>query len=206
MFRSFRLGAGLALAACLGAPAAGAGEGSDAPAPLELTPAQQTQVRQLAEQALQAKGLLQGKVFFTGLEVFVDSASPKPARHALVQHYRYDGDLTLQTSIDLDRQRVTKVEAMPHSPTSLAPEELERAERLARGHAEVKRALARAKGAVEVDALLIFTSVANAPTYNHRVVHLFFRQGRDYLLYGPIAEVDLTTETVRVDRSDTGHK
>jgi hypothetical protein len=203
MIRAALLGAVLSLAVGL-IPVRAAG-GPETADPLELSPTEQAQVRQVAEEALKAKGLLQGKVFFTGLEVLLDGAAPTPGRRVLVQHYRYDGDLTLLTSIDLARKEVLQVEAVPHSPTSLAPEELERAERLARAHPEVKRALARHKGPTEVDALLIFTSVRDAPTYNHRVVHLFFREGRTYLLYAPIVEVDLTTETVRALRAGKGH-
>jgi hypothetical protein len=47
--------------------------------------------------------------------------------------------------------------------------------------------------------------VPQAPTYHHRVVRLFFRQGRTYLLYAPLVEVDLTTETVRLERTDKAH-
>src|SRR5207244_9175991 len=101
-----------------------------------------------------------------------------------------------------------KVQAMPHMPTSLAPEELAAAEKLARANPEVAKILARANEAdkLEVDALVHYTIKASAPTYQHRVVRLFFRQGRTYLLYGPLVEVDLTTETVRVQARDDMHK
>jgi hypothetical protein len=184
------------------APARACG-GAEPADPLELTAAERTLVRDLSEQALKERGLLKGKVYLTRVEVFAGSAAP--ARHALVQHYCYDGDRTVLTAVSLEDKKVTGVEVLPHFPTPLTSEELEHAEKLARAHPVVKRALARQKGEVEVDALLTFTSVPDAPTYNHRVVRLFFRQGRTYLLYGPAVEVDLTTETVRAERTDKAH-
>jgi hypothetical protein len=103
---------------------------------------------------------------------------------------------------------VLKVEAFPHMPTSLAPEELAVAEKLARAHPTVIKALAREPDSdkIEVDALVHYTTDEKAETYHHRVVRLFFRQGRTYLLYGPVVEVDLTTETVRVEAREEAHK
>ena len=69
----------------------------------------------------------------------------------------------------------------------------------------MRKALARYSAPLEVDALVVHTVVSDAPTYHHRVVRLTFRQGREYLLYGPVVDVDLTTGTVRVERRDTTH-
>jgi hypothetical protein len=172
---------------------------------LELTTAEQATVRELAEQALKAKGLVKGKVYLTRIEVFRDTSAKTNQRNALVTHYHYDGDLAILTSINLGRKQVTKVETIPHLPTSLAPEELAAAEKCARADPEVRKALARYPAPLEVDALVVHTVVPNAPTFHHRVVRLTFRQGREYLLYGPVVDVDLTTGTVRVERRDTTH-
>jgi hypothetical protein len=164
----------------------------------DLTNVERTLVRTLSEQALQGKGLFKGKVFLTSAEVFVDNSRGRPVRFVLVQHYGYDGDVTLQTSINLDRKEVLGVEALPHCPTPLSPEELAEAEKLARANPVVKRALARQKGPVEVDAQMYFPA-PDQPTYQHRMVRLLFRQGRRYLLNCPAADVDLTAGTVRAD-------
>ncbi len=176
-----------------------------AQAPAELTAAERTAARALAEQALKARDLLRGKVYLTRIEVFPDSRGAK--RHAIVTHYRYDGDLGIRTAIDLDRKEVTAVETIPHLPTSLAPEEVAEADRLARADPVVARALARyaGMGKIEVDAVIVSTVIPDDPRFHHRTVRLAFRRGREYLLYAPFVEVDLTTGTVRADRIATGH-
>jgi hypothetical protein len=179
---------------------------SSADEPTALSAAEQAELRQLTETALRKRGLLKGKVYLTRMELFLDATGKTTFRNALVQHYCYEGDLTFVTAVNLDRKRVLDIETRPHFPTSLAPEELKRAEELARANPQVKRALAREKEPVGVDALVIYTTVPEAPTYHHRVVRLAFRRGRTYLLYAPLADVDLTAETVRVERSDKAHK
>jgi hypothetical protein len=172
---------------------------------LEMTAAERALVRDLAERALKERDLFKGKVYLSRIEMFRDTADKTAERKALVTHYRYDGDQALFTSVNLSRKQVTGVEVLPHFPTSLAAEELAEAEKLARGNAEVKRALGRHFPTAEVDALLTYTSDAKSPAYNHRVVRLFFREGRTYLLYGPGVDVDLTTGRVRVERTDKAH-
>jgi hypothetical protein len=173
--------------------------------PEELTAGERDSVRKLAEAALKGRGLLKGKVYLTGVEVFHDSVRGK--RHAVATHYRYDGDLGILTHIDLGSRKVVEVEEIPHLPTSLAPEELVEAEKLARADKVVARALARyAKGPkIEVDAQMAITAVPSDPNYQHRVVRLAFRRGREYLLYVPQVDVDLTTQTVRVMPLGKGH-
>jgi hypothetical protein len=192
-------------AAWLLAPAALAAD-ERGPALLELTDKERSIVVGLAESALRERGLLKGKVYLTRVEVFRDTADRESERNALVTHYRYDGDVTVFTSVNLGRRRVTSVQSEAHFPASLAPEELAEAEKLARAHPEVKRALAKYGPGVEVDALLTYTADPKSPNYNHRVVRLFFRRGRDYLLYGPGVDVDLTAGTVRAERVDRAHE
>lgn len=176
------------------------------PHDLVLTPAEKQFTLALAEKAIKDSGLEKAKLVFTGGEVFRNRRAGAIERMALLSHYRYDGDLTILTSIHLDRREVVKVEAVPHLPTSLAPEELRLAEKLARSHPDVLKALVREKEPLEVDALMHYTADAKAPTYQHRVVRLFFRHGRTYVVYGPVVEVDLTTETVRVEERAAPHK
>jgi ribosomal protein L21E len=189
---------------CLTVPRVGAA-GDVLVNPEELNAGERDAVRKLADGALKERGLLKGKVYLTGIEVFHDSVRGK--RHAVATHYRYDGDLGILTHIDLGTLKVIDVEEIPHLPTSLAPEELVEAEKLARADKVMARALARyAKGPkIEVDAQMAITALPSDPNYQHRVVRLAFRRGREYLLYVPQADVDLTTGAVRVLPLGKGH-
>lgn len=172
----------------------------DKPAHLDLSPEEHQMVVHIAEIALKAQKLYKGKIYLTSLEVHRDSRDAESPRNALVVHYRYDGNLAIYTSINIGRKKVTKVEAEPHGPTCLAPEELARALKLVRASADVHKALAKhgPPEKFEVDALIAHTADSKSPIYQHRAVRVWFRQDRTYLLYGPMVEVDLTTETVRV--------
>ncbi len=68
------------------------------------------------------------------------------------------------------------------------------------------RALARYRTIkIEVDALVTTTVDEKAFGYRHRLVRIYFRQGRDYLLYAPKVDVDLTAGKVRVYPADKPH-
>ena len=191
---------------CVAAARLGAGDDNDGvPGPEQLSAEERAAVRKLAEQALKARDLLKGKVYLTRVEVFYDGR--REERHAIAIHYRYDGDLAMLTHIDVGTMKVTAVETVPHLPTSLSPEELAESEKLARGNREVARALAKygPDAKIEVDAQMAITAVPDAPGFHHRVVRLFFRRGREYLLYAPSVDVDLTTRTVEVRPVGKGH-
>lgn len=163
-------------------------------------------VGRLAEDALKAKGLYKGKIYLTRIETFREAEGKKVRQYALVTHYRYEGNLGIVTSIDLDRMEVTRVDAIPHLPTSLVPEEVAAAEKLALANPEVARAMARYRNIkVEIDVVVASTINPEAFGYQRRLVRLFFRHGRDYLLYAPNVDVDLTTGAVRVERNDKPH-
>ena len=176
--------------------------------PYLLTSTEKELVRGLAEQALKDKGYFRGKVVLTSLEVFVENRDQVSDRRVLAIHYRYEGNAALLTSVDLGRKQVMRVQEMPHMPTSLAPEEFALAEKLARADPAVAKVLVRygPPEKIEVDSLAHFTADPMAPGYRHRVVRLMFRQGRTYLLYGPIVDVDLTTGQVRMEFQDTKHQ
>lgn len=190
-------------------PALFAGENKgDSAQELALSPDERRWALDAADAAIKKAGLSKGKLVLTATEVFRDRRRGKVERKALVTYYRYDGDVVILTSLHLGKREVMKVEAVPHMPTSLAPEELAIAEKLARAHPAVAKALAAEKDVdkIEIDALMHYTTDEKSPSYHHRVVRLFFRQGRTYLLYGPVVEVDLTTETVRVEEQASGHQ
>ena len=175
---------------------AAAGDGDPGPpGPAELTVAERKAVRELAEQALKDRGLLQGKVCLTNVEVFADPADRASPRKVIVTHYRYEGNTVLQTSVDLGRRRVVSVETAAGLPTPLAPEETDAAVRLARGHPEVQKFLARAGASVTLEPLVVHSGMPGDPAFKHRVVNVLFRQG-GYYRNRPAVDVDLTTETV----------
>jgi hypothetical protein len=188
----------LVFALLLGVNSHKAGADTEPASASDLTSAEQKLVRTLADAALKDQGFSKGKVFLTRAELFVDHSQGAAVRFVLAEHYGYEGDVTYHTRINLDRKQVLGVDPLPHCPTPLSPEELAEADKLARANPLVKRALAREKGAVEVDAQMYFPAPGQ-PTYQHRMVRLLFRQGRRYLLYCPNADVDLTAGTVRAD-------
>jgi hypothetical protein len=177
------------------------------PQPAELTDADRAALARLAEQALKEKGHWRGKVYLTRLELFADPQPGAPSRKALAVHYRYDGNAALLTRLDVDRRAVLGVEEQQDFPTSLAPEEIRRAGELAKANAEVKKALAKYGGPAkfDVDVVNAFTVDKEAFGYGHRLVRVFFREGREYVLYAPNVDVDLTTEQVRAVRNDKAH-
>jgi Cu2+-containing amine oxidase len=180
---------------------------TDKSIPLDLTADEHKMVVNLVEKSLKAKDLYKGKIYLTSLEVMRDTRDAESPRNALVVHYRYDGNLAIYTSVNIARKQITKVESEAHGPTCLAAEELAHAVKLLRASADVHKALAKhgPPEKFEVDALIAHTADAKSPIYQHRAVRIWFRQGRTYLLYGPMVEVDLTTEIVRVFEGGDKH-
>jgi hypothetical protein len=155
-----------------------------------------------AEKALKDQNLWYGKIYLTNAEVIFDKRPILPERYALLTYYRYEGDLAILVSIRVDKMSVAKVEPHPHMPTSLASEEISEAEKIARAHPDVKKALARYKHLekIEVDVNVAQIISAQVPGYQHRVARLFFRDGkRNYLPNVPMVDVDLTIGEVRFD-------
>jgi hypothetical protein len=170
--------------------------------PRDLTPAEEKAAPALAEKALKDRGLWQGKIYLTNLDVLLDEEAQPPDRYARLIYYRYDGDLGVIVLVHLGKLSVADVSSHPHMPTSLAAEELAAAEKIARADPEVKKALAKYKhlDRIEVDILVAQIVNPDVPGYQHRVARLFFRDSqRNYLPYVPMVDVDLTTGEVRLD-------
>jgi hypothetical protein len=168
----------------------------------ELTREQEKAVSGAAEKALKARDLWQGKIYLTNTEVVFDHQANPPERYALLTFYRYDGDLAILATVRLEKLAVTNVAAHPHMPTSLAPQEIAEAEKIARAHPDIQKALARYKhlDKIEIDTIVAQIISPEVPGYQHRVARLFFRDGqRNYLANVPMVDVDLTTTEVRFD-------
>ena len=164
--------------------------------------AEHEKVSVLAEKALKDRDLWKGKIVLTNTEVVLDSATTPPERIAILTYYRYDGDLGIVLDVDLKKRTITDVHEHPHMPTSLTAQEIAEADKIARGHAEVQKALARYKhlDRIEVDTIVAQIIDPEVPGYHHRVARLFFRDAkRNYLQLVPMVDVDLTTGEVRLD-------
>ena len=88
----------------------------------------------LAERALVERKLrTESPLYLVGTELYRDKQAEmegKADRKVLVTHYRYEGDLGIQTVVDVSHETVVKTETIPHLPTPLAPGELAKAKEL----------------------------------------------------------------------------
>jgi hypothetical protein len=178
------------------------GPRGDGANPRDLSGAEQEWVRGLAEKSLKDRGLWKGKIVLANTQVVLDSGTSPPQRIAILTWYRYDGNLGIVQTVDLKNKTVMAVEEHPDMPTSLTPEEIAEAEKIARADPQVEKALARYKhlDKIEVDTTVAFIISPQVPGYHHRVARLFFRDGKhNYLQLVPMVDVDLTTGEVRLD-------
>jgi len=113
-----------------------------------------------------------------------------------VIHYRYRGDETILTTVDLRHGEVLKREILVQFPTALAQEEITRAEEMARADSRLQGLFAAQR--LHVEARPLQAAAPQDPLFGHRVMHLLLRNGNAYLTT-PRVLVDLSTETVLVD-------
>jgi hypothetical protein len=176
--------------------------GGGQPNPRQLTEVEAKAIHATAEKALKDRDLWKAKIYLTNTEVVLDQSANPPQRYALLTFYRYEGNLAILATIQLETMTATKVVSHAHRPTSLAPAEIKEAERIAREHPQIKLALAKYKylDKIEVDTIVAQIINPEVPGYQHRVARLFFRdEKRNYLPYVPMVDVDLTTGDVRFD-------
>jgi hypothetical protein len=168
-------------------------------APFELTADETRTARQLAEEDLaipaQPSSALD-RVLFIKIDLLPDSQAQVSQRQVNVIHYRYRGDETILTTVDLGSREVLNRQILPHFPTALAPEELTRARELARADARLQGVFMARR--LHTEGRPLQAIAPQDPLFGHRVVHLLLREGNDYLTT-PRVLVDLTTETVLVD-------
>lgn len=170
----------------------------DARGPYELSVDEVRLARELAERGLnmpRQPASPQERIVFVKVDVLPDARAGTGQRQVMVHHYRYRGDQTVLTHVDLNRLEVLGVETLSHFPTGLAPEEIERAEALARADDRLRSIFAHGKLRVEARPI-DFTP--GQPLFGRRVVHLLLRDGVNYLA-SPRVLVDLSTEAVLVN-------
>lgn len=164
--------------------------------PFELSAAEVRQARQLAESGFAS---VHGKTVFVTIQLLPDTRAGTEQRQVQVTHYRYEGDLTVYTYVDLVAGQVMDVETRPHAPTALAVEEKTRAEGLASADPRLAGLFAaHANLRVEMRPTQPLTS--QHPLFGHRLALLAFGVGDGYL-DGPNVLVDLTTGQVHVEQT-----
>lgn len=200
-----RLGLGMALAlSALGAGAA-ALQAQDDEAfrrPFQLTEAEKLLAVQLTDQALTSRELRNGSPLYL---VETELVREKPEiegqegkRLAKITHYRYDGDLSIFTLIDLAAASTRQMEVVPHQPVPFSVEEYQAASQLVLADPRVRAVLGERVEKVKVEGLALRTADSKDRYFGHRVLRMLFKYDNDYITR-PIAMVDLTTQMVIVE-------
>lgn len=150
-------------------------------APLPLSDAEVQRAGAIASAELRTRNLLDDRTFFVHAEMLHDKAAPA-ARRALVLHYRYAGDTTFTSVVDLAQAgRVIDLRTDRNIPAPLSREEFEQAQRLALADERVNGMLGPARQGLVVEPLVMRSSSPTDPLFGHRVVSLLFRIDRDYI-------------------------
>jgi hypothetical protein len=170
--------------------------GTQALYPFELSAAEIRQARQLAESGFASS---HGKTVFVKVDLLPDVQADTDQRQVQVTHYRYEGDLTVYTYVDLNNGAVLGVEVQAHAPTALATEEKTRAEELAAAEPRLAGLFA-AHANLRVEMRPTQHTAPQHPLFGHRLALLAFGVGDGYL-DGPTALVDLTTGQVHVEQT-----
>ena len=202
--RLWAVAAALAVSAGLSAGSARGAEeeGEEDTSAFQLTEPEKLLAVQLTEQAITSRDLRNGSALYL---VESELVIEKPAidgeaglRLARITHYRYDGDLSIFTLVDLAAQTTRRMDVVPHVPVPFAHEEYQTAAALALAHPRVRAALGVHEPRVKAEGLALRTSDPSDRFFGHRVLRLMFKLGDDYLTR-PIALVDLTAQTVEVE-------
>lgn len=154
---------------------------------------------------------LEGKpvVFVSAEAVRVknESAGPVERPPTLYQttHYRYADDVTVFTTVDVERNAVVATREAKHVPTPITVDELAEATRLARADQAVRAALGRQAEGTQTEALGLYTDDRRDPLYGHRALNLVFHRGDLYVANLEVI-VDLTARKVSVTRRGSGNE
>jgi hypothetical protein len=158
-----------------------------------LSPQEIRQARDLAEARLPAPKSSEERVYFVKVDLLPASQAESGQRRVMVHHYRYAGDETTFTLVDLRTLDVVSVETAEHYPTALAEEETARATGLARADERVRPFL-------DNGAELEFRPMqfaAEDPRHGRRVVQVLLR-GRDGYFSRPRVLIDLGDDKVEI--------
>jgi hypothetical protein len=169
--------------------------------PFELTADEIRLARELAERDLHIPLdplSPMDRVVFVKIDLLPDAQAVTSQRQVIVHHYRYRDDVTILTTIDLNRVEVLGAETIAHFPTAFSPEELARAERLARSDERLRPIFEMPQRHLRVEGRPIQFASSHEPLFGRRVVHLLLREGNTYLT-SPRVLVDLSAEAVFVD-------
>lgn len=198
--------AALAWGIAVALPVAAQSPGEPPQNPDVLTPAEAELAGRVAEESPEVAPYLQSPqpVYRVRVEL-LRLKEAEERRFALVTHYRYEGDLTIQSAVDLGAQTVFEVTATPAVPAPLAAEELDLARQLALGHPEVRSGLGQHLPAIEagapgysIQSLALHTTDPEDPIFGHRVVGVLFETPDGYIT-GLDVLVDLSTGEVTVE-------
>ena len=172
------------------------------PSPAPLSEEERRRAVAIAERGAETARLLAaGRSVLADVELVRDKSleeAGRPDRLAMVTHYRYAGDLTIQTLVNITSEQVLEVRTAEHRATPLSVDEVERAKTLALEDPNVRAALTVPVERIVVEPLLISAGSPDDPLFGRRVVRLLFKVGRDYLAQ-PVVLVDLTSERVIVE-------
>lgn len=175
-----------------------------AAAAFSLTRAEVDRAREIAERSIVSSALrAEGPLYHVGseLELAKRAGTETPARLAYVVHYRYAGDLRIETVVDLASGRVVRQEATPHQPTRLAAEEVRRVSELVLAQPRVREAVGRQITATEVIPM-VFSPPPGTPLFGKRAVLVQLRQGDRFLNLPFVVYVDLTgSQVILEDRA-----
>jgi hypothetical protein len=136
------------------------------------------------------------RVYFIKADRLPGPNADDPERRVNVIHYRYRGDETIITTVDLHTLEILKVDRYAHFPTGLAAEEVARAERLARAEERLQPLFA--DGTVILEARPIQTATEADPLFGRRLVQLLLRE-RGHYRAAPLILVDLTHDIVLIE-------
>lgn len=170
--------------------------------PFQLTEAEKLLAIQLTDQALTSRELRNGSPLYL---VETELVREKPEveglegkRLARITHYRYDGDLSIFTLIDLAAGATRQMEVIPHQPVPFSVEEYRAASELVLTDPRVRAILGERVAKVKVEGLALRTADPKDRYFGHRVLRMLFKYDNDYITR-PIAMVDLTAQTVIVE-------
>ena len=174
-------------------------------APTPLTAAEVERAGAIAGAELRTRGLLDARTFFVHAEMLHDKAAPA-ARRALVLHYRYAGDTTFTSVVDLAQEgRVVDMRTDHNVPAPLSREEFAEAQRLAMADERVTGMLGPNRARLIVEPLVLRAASPSDPLFGHRAVSLLFRFGTDFICPN-IVIVDLSASRVLIEpRRETLH-